>query len=147
MRQGDWVCALGLAGLLTTGAAFAAPGEEWSYTGDMEMMGMKVPIPASKVCEDPKQPRTPPMEGNCTFSNVQAKGNTTSFDFACAAPDKSSGSGKVTLAGNKTNARYTMDAEGTRGVVTLTGTKVGACDTSAKRTPSIPGMPAPTKSR
>ncbi len=118
-------------------SALAVPGDEWSFQGSMEMMGMKMPISDVKICLQPGQAMTPPMEGKCTFTNVTTEGNTTKFNFSCSGSDAGKGSGSTTVTGSTLVSTYTLETPDGSGTVNLNGKKGGACDTSAS--PSING--------
>lgn len=105
----------------------ASVGEEWEYQGTAEMMGMKMPVGPAKHCQRGNEPSTPPMEGNCTFSNVTKQGTTTKFDFACAPPDEITGSGIAILKDGQIITKYAMKSDGRDGTVTLVGKKIGKC--------------------
>lgn len=121
-------CAVAV-GFASINSARAAAGEEWEYQSSMEMMGMKMPMGAVKACTTPNQNTTPPMDGNCKFSNITKQGNTTKFDFVCPPPTASKGSGSMTIAGDKADAKYSIESEEVSGDVIVTGKKLGACDT------------------
>ena len=119
--------ALGSARLAAQGA-----GEEWEYQGSMEMMGMQMPIPATKVCQQPMQDMTPPVEGNCQVTDVRTEGTTTSFKMQCGPPNPMEGSGTTTRTGDSIESRYTLkSAEGEMTFAT-TGRKLGDCRLSGK---------------
>lgn len=126
--------------LLASVATIAAPGEEWVYTGQMEMMGMKMPVEAVTLCNAPDQPNVPPLEGNCTYTNIASEGNTTSFEFTCTGSNAAKGSGKSTVTGDSSLSEYTLETDDGSGKITLTGKKGGVCDTA--QAPSIKGKSA-----
>ncbi len=102
-------------------------GEEWEYQGNMEMMGMKMPIPPNKRCEKPEQDKTPPVDSNCKVSDVQTEGNTTSFNMECGPPDPMQGSGTTTRTDDQLDSRYTLKSEEGEMSFTMTGKKLGDC--------------------
>lgn len=114
-------------------------GEEWEYTMTVEMGGMKMPLPASKVCTRPGEGNTPPVEKNCKVKEHKVTGATTSFVIVCGPPEPGEMSGKFTRKGDRVEGRYTMKQDGEAMTVTANGKKLGSCDPS-KQTP-----PAGTK--
>lgn len=108
--------------------ARAAGGEQWEYQGTVEMMGMKLPIAPTKVCQQPDAPQVPPMEGTCSFSDVSRKGGTTKFSFTCEPPEAATGSGIAVLKDNQIITKYAMTTEDGEGTVTLLGKRLGACE-------------------
>lgn len=121
--------ALILTSTLATAPLFAQQaGEEWEFQGNMDMMGMKMPIPATKRCQNPaEENNTPPVEGNCEVKDVVTEGNTTSFNMVCGEPNPMEGSGTTTRSDDKVDVDYTMSSEGTVLSFTMTGKKLGAC--------------------
>lgn len=121
-------------GLSVTAAIFTASslaaqtaGEQWEYQGTMEMMGMKMPIPPSKQCQRPDAAKTPPVQNNCKLSDVQVRGNTTSYKIQCGPPQPMEGSGQTVSTGDRLDATYKMKmAEGEMTYV-MTGKKTGSC--------------------
>jgi hypothetical protein len=103
-------------------------GAEWEYQGNMDMMGMKMPIPPTKRCQNPaEENNTPPVDSNCEVKDVMTEGNTTSFKIVCGEPDPMEGSGTTTHTDDKVDVTYTMSAEGAVMAFTMTGKKLGAC--------------------
>ena len=129
-----------ICALLGSGSALAAPGEEWVYNGKMEMMGMKMPVEAVTLCNAPDQPNVPPLEGNCTYTNVVTEGSTTSFEFECTGADAGKGTGKSTLNGDTSTSEYTLKTPDGSTTVSMMGKKGGSCDTA--QAPSIKGKSA-----
>jgi hypothetical protein len=123
-----WTTALLLsAGTITATFAAEPAGEEWEYQGRMEMMGMKMPMPVTKRCEKPGQDQTPPVQDNCTVSDIHTQGNTTSFKIHCGAPEPMDGSGTTTRSSDRLEASYTMKTDEAEMVYSMTGKKLGAC--------------------
>ena len=114
-------------GMITAALAAQPAGEEWEYQGNMEMMGMKMPLPPVKRCEKPDADMTPPVENNCTVSDVQTQGNTTSFKIKCGPPEPMEGSGTTTRTNDNLDASYTLKTAEAEMVYTMTGKKLGAC--------------------
>lgn len=103
-------------------------GEEWEYQGNMEMMGMKMPIPSTKRCQNPEEVNNvPPVESNCKISDVQTEGDTTSFRMLCGPPDPMEGSGTTTRTEDKVDMKYTLKSPEGEMAFAMTGKKLGAC--------------------
>lgn len=117
-----------LATTFATAPLAAQPtGEEWAYQGNMDMMGMKMPLPPTQRCEQPEADKTPPLESNCTVSDVKTAGNTTSFKIQCGPPEPMEGSGTTTRTSDTLSASYTLKTADAEMVYTLTGKKLGPC--------------------
>lgn len=121
-------------GLVLTIAVSAAPlataqtaGEQWEYQGTMEMMGMKMPMPPSKMCQKPDTAKTPTMQENCKVSDVQTKGNTTTFKVQCGPPQPMEGTATTTVTGDSLNATYKMKMPDGEMTYNLSGKKTGTC--------------------
>ena len=114
---------------LLAGAPLAAQpaGEEWEYQGAMEMMGMKMPLPATKLCQKAVQDMTPPVDSNCEVADVTTAGNTTSFTMRCGPPEPMEGSGTTTRTGDTLESRYTLKSAEGEMTITSTGRKLGDC--------------------
>ena len=120
--------ALILAATFATVPLAAQPaGEEWEYQGNIDMMGMKMPLPPTKRCEKPDADKTPPVESNCKVSDVQTQGNTTRFKIKCGPPEPMEGSGMTTRTNDTLDANYTLKTADAEMVYSLSGKKLGAC--------------------
>ena len=114
--------------LLTAGPLAAqGTGEQWEYTGTMEMMGMKMPMPPTKLCQKPNAAQTPPVQSNCTVSDVQVQGNTTSFKILCGPPEPMEGSGKATRTADRLDTTYRMKNADGEMLYTMSGKRTGSC--------------------
>jgi hypothetical protein len=103
-------------------------GEEWEYQGNVDMMGMKMPVPATRRCQNPEdENNTPPVDSNCEVNDVVSEGNTTSFKMVCGDPNPMEGSGTTTRTDDTIDVNYSMTAEGMVMAFTMTGKKLGAC--------------------
>jgi hypothetical protein len=111
----------------TASLAAQAAGEEWEYLGNIDMMGMKMPLPPTKRCEKPDADKTPPVESNCKISDVKTAGNTTSFKIKCGPPEPMEGSGTTTHTNDTLDASYTLKTAEAEMVYTMTGKKLGPC--------------------
>ncbi|HQR20731.1 MAG TPA: DUF3617 family protein [Burkholderiaceae bacterium] len=126
-RSAIAVCAV-VAG---SGAALAqAKGEEWEYAMTMEMAGMKMPMPPTRVCARPDEGNAPVVDKNCQLKDVKTSGSTTSFRIICGPPEPSEGSGRYTRKGDRVEGRYTLKSADGEMAFTSDGRKVGACDPS-----------------
>jgi hypothetical protein len=117
------------AALAGTRLAAQTTGEEWEYQGSMEMMGMKMPIPATKHCQQQaEQDMTPPVDSNCSVTDVRTEGDTTSFRIQCGPPAPMEGNGTTTRTDDHLESRYTLkSAEGEMSFA-MTGRKLGNCE-------------------
>lgn len=104
-------------------------GEEWEYQGSMNMMGMSMPIPATKRCQLPEQNKTPPMDSTCQVSDIQTQGDTTTFKVRCSDPEPMEGSGTTTLTSDHLDSSYTLKLAEGEMTFSVTGKKLGACTT------------------
>jgi len=130
------VVALGL----TSPASFAqANGEEWEYTMTVEMEGMQMPLPPSKVCVKPDEGHTPPVDKHCKLKDRKISGATTTFHIVCGPPEPAELKGKFTLKGDSVEGLYTVTQEGEITTVVAVGKKLGDCD------PSKPALPEAKK--
>jgi hypothetical protein len=107
--------------------AAQAAGEQWEYTGTMEMMGMKMPMPPTKMCQKPDEAKTPPVQSNCTVSDVKVQGNTTSFKMMCGPPERMEGSGTTTRTADRLETTYRMKSADGEMTYNMSGKKTGAC--------------------
>ncbi len=124
----SWTALALTAAVLTAGPLAAqTTGEQWEYTGTMEMMGMKMPMPPTKMCQKPDAAQTPPMQSNCKVSDVQVQGNTTSFKILCGPPEPMEGSGKTTRTADRLETTYRMKSADGEMVYNMSGKKTGAC--------------------
>jgi len=115
------------ATLASTPLVAQATGEEWEYQGNMEMMGMKMPVPPTKRCEKPEQDKTPPVESNRKISDVQTHGDTTLFKILCGPPQPMEGSGTTTRKDDHVDMSYKLKTADGEMVFTMNGKKLGPC--------------------
>lgn len=119
-----------IAALISLPLTAQQPGEQWEYQGNIEMMGMKMPVPATQVCQQAeKMDMTPPVDtnSNCSVADVKTSGNTTSFRMVCGDPTPMEGSGTTTRTGDQLDMNYTMKSEQGEMKFVMTGKKLGAC--------------------
>lgn len=117
-------------GILVASAQAQEKGEQWQYQGNMEMMGMKMPVPASTVCQRADQKdMTPPVEkdSNCNVDDVSTQGNTTTFKMSCGEPNPMEGSGTATRTNDTMEMNYAMKSEQGEMKFTMNGKKLGEC--------------------
>jgi hypothetical protein len=124
----------GISYILALTATLASPspvaqtmGEEWEYQGNMQMMGMSMPVPLVKVCQEVEQEMTPPVDGNCEVHDFQTQGNTTTFKMRCGPPELMEGSGMTTRTDDLIDMKYTMRSEAGEMTFNMTGRKLGSC--------------------
>lgn len=120
-------------------ASAQAKGEEWDYAMTVEMGGMKMPLPPSKVCVKPDEGHTPPVDRHCKLKDRKVSGATTSFHIVCGPPEPGELKGQFTREGDRVEGRYTMTREGDTMTVLAVGRRLGACD------PSKPSLPSAKK--
>lgn len=117
--------------------AFAAPGEYWEITSQMDMPGMPMAMPAhkSKVClpkggeSDPS--RTQDKDSKCDFTDVQRSGNTVKFKGTCVnnRGDKMKVSGETTHDANSFKTKMQMSGDGGQMSMNSSGKRIGgSCD-------------------
>ncbi|ODU98307.1 MAG: hypothetical protein ABT20_18210 [Rubrivivax sp. SCN 70-15] len=142
MQIGNWIGRLlVLCTAATTGGALAAGmgGEEWDCAMSVEMQGMKMPMPGTKVCVRPEDGNAPPVEKHCELKEHRIVGGTTSFRIVCGPPEPGELKGQFTRRGDRVEGRYTMTQGSDTMTVVAVGTKLGACD------PTKPLRPAGRK--
>ncbi|MDH5265543.1 MAG: DUF3617 domain-containing protein [Betaproteobacteria bacterium] len=110
--------------------AAPAKGEQWDYAMTMEMEGMKMPLPATRVCVAPEEGNTPPVEKHCKLKERKVRGITTTFHIVCGPPEPGELKGEFTRKGDRVEGRYTMKQDGESMTVVATGRKLGDCDPS-----------------
>ncbi len=131
-----YVAIMALATLVGTQCALAQPkGEEWDYALTMEMEGMKMPLPSSKVCARPDEGNTPPVDKNCKLRDRKVSGSTTTFHIVCGPPEPGELKGRFTRKGDRIEGRYVMTQGRDAMTVAAIGRMLGACD------PSKPPLP------
>jgi hypothetical protein len=142
MQIGKWIGhSLVLCMTATAGGALAAGtgGEEWDYAMSVEMAGMKMPMPSTKMCVRPEDGNTPPVEKHCQLKEHSITGSTTSFHIVCGPPEPGELKGQFRRHGDRVEGRYTMTQGSDTMTVVAVGRKLGTCD------PSKPVLPAGRK--
>lgn len=122
--------ALSLSFALTfnVGAATAAPaGESWEYSGAMEMMGMKMPMPPQQVCHKAGETAVPPVDKRCATKDVKASGSKATFRIVCGPPDPMEGTGEMTRKGDRSEAVYRLKSKQGEMTMTMNGRRLGPC--------------------
>jgi hypothetical protein len=134
------VAALGCVALSNAGLAQAQPrGEEWEYALSLDMEGMKMPLPPSRVCVRPDEGHTPQVDKHCTLKDRKVSGSTTTFHIVCGPPEPGEIKGEFTRKGDRVEGRYTLKQGGDTMTVIANGRRLGACD------PTEPGVPTARK--
>lgn len=103
-------------------------GEEWEYQGTMNMMGMQMPIPVNRRCEEPDRESTPPVEGNCEVTETDTRGDTTSFTVSCGPPTPMKGSGTTTETEDRRESNFTIKSADGEMSFDITGRRIGDCE-------------------
>jgi hypothetical protein len=119
------------------------PGQ-WEVTTQMQMPNMPAgfQMPAMKMtqCVTPEQAKDPantvPRQAgrgrggkdDCKVSDLKTTGNTVTWSIACTSPDKVTGTGEMTLAGDDSYSS-TMKMVMAQGEMTMkaTGKRIGDC--------------------
>jgi hypothetical protein len=118
-----------LAGLLASAPLVAqTAGEEWEYQGNIDMMGMKMPVPVTRRCEEPQHDVTPPVQENCKVTETSTSGDTTSFSISCGPPEPMEGTGTMTQTGTLRESLFTLKSEQGEMSFAMTGKKLGSCN-------------------
>lgn len=112
----------------------ATDGEQWEYAMTIDMAGMKMPLPVSKVCARPDEGNTPPVEKHCKLKEHKVVGTTTTFRIVCGAPDPGELKGQFNRKGNRVEGRYTMTQGGESMTVMAVGKQLGSCDPAKSAT-------------
>lgn len=133
------LCAAAIALLpVALGAQPKEPGDLWEVQNQMSMPGMPMAMPAqsSRVCV-PRNGDKLPVSGtseDCTVSDVRRSGNTHSWKMRCSGPPVTTGTGEMTYAGRDAyRGTMTIESEGEKMTMTLSGRRVGDCDYAQTR--------------
>lgn len=129
------IAALALAAAVGPAKAAGSQGEEWDYAMTVEMAGMKMPLPPSKVCVRPEDGNTPPVDKNCELKERKVSGATTTFRIVCGPPEPGELKGQFTRRGDRVEGRYTLKQGSDAMTVLANGRKLGACDSAKPATP------------
>lgn len=80
------------------GFAQTGPDNLWEVTSSMAMEGMRMPGMTVQTCAKAGQSEglTPPMQGDCQFTDRNTVGNRTTFRVTCTGKDAMSGTGEMT---------------------------------------------------
>lgn len=108
-------------------ATAAAPGESWEYSGQMQMMGMQMPMPPQQVCHKAGDTAVPPVDKRCKTQDIKATGSKATFRIVCGPPDPMEGSGEITRKGDRSEAVYRLKSTQGELVMTMNGRKLGPC--------------------
>ena len=121
------VSAMLMQAAVATALHAQSTGEEWEYQGTMDMMGMQMPIPVNRRCEEPEREKTPPVEGNCEVTETGTRGDTTSFTVSCGPPTPMEGSGTTTETEDRRESNFTIKSADGEMSFAITGRKIGPC--------------------
>jgi len=130
------LASLPLLALAPLPAAAQPNGEQWEYSMAIDMGGMKMPLPATKVCTRPDEGNTPPVEKHCQLKEHKVSGATTNFRIVCGPPEPGEMKGQFTRKGDRVEGRYTMKQGGETMTVISNGRKLGMCDPSKPQLPT-----------
>ncbi|MFM9915380.1 MAG: DUF3617 domain-containing protein [Rhizobacter sp.] len=105
----------------------AEVGEQWEYSGTMDMMGMKMPMPPSRVCTKAGTEATPTADMRCKVSDVKTAASKTSYRVSCPPPDAMEGSGEAERKGDTVVSTFRMKSKDGEMHMSMTGRKLGPC--------------------
>ncbi|MDO9312952.1 MAG: hypothetical protein Q7T97_00210 [Burkholderiaceae bacterium] len=108
-------------------ARAAQAGEQWEYSGTMDMMGMKMPVPPTKVCTPVGADTTPPVDKNCRLSDVKTTPSKSSYRIVCGPTNAMEGTGEATRQGDTSRSVLRMKSSSGDMTVTTVGRKLGPC--------------------
>ncbi|MEW5882424.1 MAG: DUF3617 family protein [Pseudomonadota bacterium] len=128
--RGWWGALVALSCAVIAPALAQPKGDEWDYALTVQMGGMQMPLPASKVCARPDEGNTPPVDKHCQIKERKVSGATTSFRIVCGPPEPGEMKGQFTRKGDRVEGRYTMTQGGESMTVVAVGKRLGACDPS-----------------
>lgn len=133
--------------LFATAAALAQSvmrGGQWETTTQMQMpnmpAGIQMPVQKMTQCITPEQAKDPAStvqtqngrgrggKSDCKNSDFKSTGSTITWSFVCTSPDKMTGTGEMTFAGDDsyTNTMKVVMAQGEMTMKT-TGKRLGDC--------------------
>jgi hypothetical protein len=133
--------------MLATVAVIAQTGMrpgQWEVTSQMQMpnmpAGIQMPSQKMTMCITPEQAKDPATmatsqngrgrggKSDCKTSDFKSSGSTITWSFACTSPDKMSGTGEMTFAGDDsyTNTLKMVMAQGEM-TMKMTGKRIGDC--------------------
>lgn len=92
------------------------------------MGGMRMQLPAAKVCARPDEGNTPPVDKHRQIAELKASGATTGFRIVCGPPEPAERKGRFTRNGRRVQGRYAMTQGGESRTVVADGKRLGACD-------------------
>ena len=129
-------CVVGLSCVAL--AQIPAREGQWEITVQMEMPGMPMKLPATKVTqcltkEDladpgksaPKGPKD--MNSDCQTSDYKVDGNKVTWTMECKGKDAMTGSGEIVFAADSYDGWMKMKTAGTEMTMTYTGQRLGDC--------------------
>lgn len=121
--------------ILGNASAIAANTDElWEITNSVKMQGMSMPSSTQTSCLAKNQPYEPEQEDkNCTVFDVKVAGNKTSWKVRCTGEDAMVGTGVMTRTASTLNGVMTMETQGEKMTMKMSGRVVGKCDAVAER--------------
>ena len=115
-------------GLLAAPAlALAAEGEQWEYTGQVDVEGMKMSMPPTKTCIKVGTPPVAQLDKGCVVDNKLGPNGGT-FTFKCPAPNAMEGRGELRFTADTMSATIKATSEGQTMQIQQTGRKTGRCN-------------------
>jgi uncharacterized protein DUF3617 len=133
--------------MLATVAVIAQSGMrpgQWEISTQMAMpnmpAGFQMPVTKITQCITPEQAKDPAStaqaqngrgrggKNDCKNSDFRSTGSTITWSFACTSPEKMSGTGEMTFAGDDsyTNTMKMVMAQGEM-TMKMTGKRIGDC--------------------
>lgn len=130
MRRTVAAMCLPVIACLWASTVLAADGEQWEYSGQVEMQGMKMAMPPTKTCQKSGAAPQPAMDKGCTV-NSKLGPNGGTFSFKCPAPNAMEGQGELHFTADTMSATMKARSEGEQIVIQQTGRKTGRCNAPA----------------
>lgn len=127
----------GLALAAAAGTAAAATGEYWQLKQTMSIEGMDMPAMENRVClaKDAPPERMVPQQpdSDCRMTDLQTRGNKTTFRFECTGEHRARGEGENEHLGpDAYRGRYVVRSDEGEMTMVFEGRRVGgACDPEA----------------
>lgn len=130
------VCCVGaLSGIAL--AQIAAREGKWEITVEMEMPGMPMKLPATKVTQcltkedlaDPGKsaPRGPKDNSNCQTSDYKVDGNKVTWSMECKGKEAMTGTGEIVFAADSYDGWMKIVTAGTEMTMTYSAERLGEC--------------------
>ena len=138
------VIALAMLAIVAVVAQTGMRPGQWEITTQMAMpnmpAGFQMPVLKMTQCITPDQAKDPagtvPTDGgrgrggksDCKNSGFKSTGSTVTYSFTCTSPEKMTGTGEMTFAGDEsyTNSLKMVSAQGEM-TMKMTGKRIGDC--------------------